>query len=339
LLKLISNFIKKLRSSKSKKEIDEEGIGEIEEAARKAAKELEEFEDQEIFGKYLPQLHEKSKRINRRVRAIIRLIRLKLKGVRYMSGAAAELEQLEEERVRVLGELTEEVPIEEVAGGPAPTAFFNDLFTAIRDENWRDLDGLLSSGVNQGFLYQSQARSIKFLQQYIETGQFDYAINQYLSLPEIRQYFEPNLLYAIDELLRIVEEKRKDDITQLYNRSNYNKLRAMYGPQSFGVENIREFFLNYPRVNPMFNIMEGRSYWFIKITENTGYVIPSSITFTSLQIRNDGAETLFNIENYESGYRYRHIDVIEPALVQKRGKEWTVINKGHLRLGIKEREA
>jgi len=108
LLKRISNSLKRI-----KEKIPIRGRREVEEAAveaEEAAEELKEFEEKRILERISPALHEKSKRINRRVRAIVRFVKMKVKKEGFIK-AAKILLKLEEDRVRALGTAEEGRPV------------------------------------------------------------------------------------------------------------------------------------------------------------------------------------------------------------------------------------
>ena len=224
LLQRVANNLKRIKGKVRGNRIDEEGVKQIEETARKAAQELEEFEDQEILRRYPAEgVHKKSGIINRRVSVIIRYLRARLKGIKVMTRAAAELERLEEERTRALGEAAES-PAAEEAIAPAPpipsavpqlppdtNAFLNDLYTALRSKTWGRVHTMLDFALNQSRLGQKilEVGQISFLNNLLgslENNNLGRA-SDILSALSAKEVFRQNP-DILEELKRIVVELR-----------------------------------------------------------------------------------------------------------------------------------
>jgi len=201
-----------------KEKIPIRGRREVEEAAveaEEAAEELKEFEEKRILERISPALHEKSKRINRRVRAIVRFVKMKVKKEGFIK-AAKILLKLEEDRVRALGTAEEgrpEITVPPtIISQPTPdvTAFFNDLFEAFRNERFDEVERKLVFGTINKILDNTQYAILDGVVTYIRTKQFDNAI-RFLSTDIAKKPFSSNI-NIIEELKRVVEELRQKHI-------------------------------------------------------------------------------------------------------------------------------
>ena len=120
-------------------------------------------------------------------------------------------------------------------------------------------------------------------------------------------------------------------IVDTYNEAP-KALHARYQPRPFGVVNGNEIQRNATAA-PVFGDTEQGAYLLISGASGNSYVIPKDdILFQDAYYNNEAMGVVFECRGYEAGTRYRHIELVRPAVFSNSGGRWTIERKGEIRL-------
>jgi hypothetical protein len=109
-------------------------------------------------------------------------------------------------------------------------------------------------------------------------------------------------------------------------------LHSRYQPSPFGVVNGNELQRN-AAASPIFGDTERGAYLLIRGASGKSYVIPKDdILFQDAYYNNEAMGVVFDCRGYEPGTRYRHIELVRPAIFSNSSGHWTIERKGEIQL-------